>query len=36
LKTWKGNAENLLAAQAVFAKIAEANGQATLGQYKGG
>jgi len=36
LKTWKGHKENVVAAQAVFLQRARANGEASLGKYKGG
>jgi fructose-bisphosphate aldolase class 1 len=36
LKAWKGDANNLKAAQAVFIKTCEANGKAQLGQYEAG
>jgi fructose-bisphosphate aldolase class I len=36
LKTWKGDPNNLKAAQEALIKVAEANGQATKGEYKGG
>lgn len=36
LKAWKGSAENVEAAKQVFAKVAEANSKAQLGQYEGG
>jgi len=36
LKAWKGDAENVKAAQAALLERAQANGAASLGEYKGG
>jgi len=36
LKAWQGKSENLKAAQDAFSTRAKANGEAQLGQYKGG
>jgi len=36
LKAWQGKAENVKAAQDAFAARAKANGEAQLGEYKGG
>jgi fructose-bisphosphate aldolase class I len=36
LQAWEGKAENVTKAQQEFVKRATANGEATLGQYKGG
>lgn len=36
LSTWKGQADNVAAAQAVFTARAKANSEATLGTYQGG
>lgn len=36
LKAWRGNVENVEAAQQALFRRAEANGKATLGQYEGG
>ena len=36
LKAWKGNDNNIKAAQDTFIKVAEANGKAQVGTYEGG
>jgi fructose-bisphosphate aldolase class I len=36
IKTWRGNTENVAKAQAVLLERARANGEASLGKYKGG
>jgi len=36
IKTWRGKAENVAKAQAVFLERAQANSEASLGKYKGG